>query len=437
MNYFIILPNQLFDLSFYNKNNNYIIYEHPQYFTKYNFNKKKLILHKASMELFYDNMKKNKYNVKYVSFNNKINYNDNNTYTIYDPVDNIKLPNNITILESPNFLCSKELLQKYRDKTDKFYFTNFYMYMKNELNILKNVKSKDKDNRKKLPKDIIVPKIDIIPNNLYINKAKKYIDKHFKNNYGNTDNFNYPICKKHTEKRLNLFIKERFNLFGNYEDFFDNNKDHHHLYHSVLSSSINIGLINPLDIINIIKKYKSKISINSYEGYIRQLFWREYQRYCHIYIDFTKLDYFNNNKNLTNKWYSGKLECEPVDYCIKKAFDTAYLHHIERLMVIGNYMNLFGIKPKEGFKWFMEFSIDSYEWVMYQNVLDMVFFVSGGKTMRKPYISSSNYILKMSYYSKKDNWTDKWDKLFHSFLKKNASKMKKFTYSYPIVKKYL
>ena len=85
----------------------------------------------------------------------------------------------------------------------------------------------------------------------------------------------------------------------------------------------------------------------------------------------------------------------------------------------------------------MEFSIDSYEWVMYQNVLDMVFFVSGGKTMRKPYISSSNYILKMSYYSKKDNWTDKWDKLFHSFLKKNATKMKKFTYSYPIVKKYL
>ena len=83
MNYFIILPNQLFDLSFYNKNNNYIIYEHPQYFTKYNFNKKKLILHKASMELFYDNMKKNKYNVKYVSFNNKINYNEN-MYSISD-----------------------------------------------------------------------------------------------------------------------------------------------------------------------------------------------------------------------------------------------------------------------------------------------------------------------------------------------------------------
>ena len=95
-----------------------------------------------------------------------------------------------------------------------------------------------------------------------------------------------------------LFIKERFNLFGDYEDFFDNNKDHNHLYHSVLSSSINIGLINPLDIIKIIKKYKSKISINSYEGYIRQLFWREYQRYCHIYIDFTKLDYFNNPDDL-------------------------------------------------------------------------------------------------------------------------------------------
>ena len=105
-------------------------------------------------------------------------------------------------------------------------------------------------------------------------------------------------------------------------------------------------------------------------------------------------------------------------------------------MVIGNFMNLYGIKPKEGFKWFMEFSIDSYEWVMFQNVLDMVFFVSGGKTMRKPYISSSNYILKMSYY-KKGDWSKKWDEMFHNFIKKNKLKMKKFTYSYPIVKKYL
>ena len=94
---------------------------------------------------------------------------------------------------------------------------------------------------------------------------------------------------------------------------------------------------------------------------------------------------------------------KPIDDLIHKAFDTAYLHHIERLMFVGNFMNLSEINPQQGFKWFMEFSIDSYEWVMYQNVYDMVFFATEGMTMRKPYISSSNYVLKMSSY-KKGEW---------------------------------
>ena len=101
-------------------------------------------------------------------------------------------------------------------------------------------------------------------------------------------------------------------------------------------------------------------------------------------------------------------------------------------MIIGNLMNLSGISPQQGFKWFMEFSIDSYLWVMHQNVYEMVFCISGGKTMRKPYISSSNYILKMSDY-KKDNWCQKWNKLFWKFIIKNHSKLQKFRYSMPYI----
>ena len=90
-------------------------------------------------------------------------------------------------------------------------------------------------------------------------------------------------------------------------------------------------------------------------------------------------------------------------------------------------MNISGILPEEGFKWFMEFSCDSYEWVMCQNVYDMVFFVSGGATMRRPYISSSNYILKMSDYIRGD-WCDKWDELYHSFIHNNKKELYKFRY---------
>ena len=192
----------------------------------------------------------------------------------------------------------------------------------------------------------------------------------------------------------------------------------------MLSSSINIGLIHPTELINSVVGFIDKYT-NSVEAFIRQLFWREYQRYCHIYINFINKNYFGNNKSLTTKWYEGTLEIEPVDNCIKKAFDTGYLHHIERLMIIGNYMNLSGIRPKEGFKWFMEFSCDSYEWVMCQNVLDMVFYSTSGKTTRRPYISSSNYVLKMSNY-KKGEWSLIWDKKYNDFVKTNKNKL-----SYP------
>ncbi len=180
-------------------------------------------------------------------------------------------------------------------------------------------------------------------------------------------------------------------------------------------------------------KNKSKIPLNSLEGYIRQLFWREYQRYCYIYVNF-KGNYFGNKKKLTRNWYTASTGIEPVDDCVKNAFDTGYLHHIERLMIIGNYMNLSEISPKEGYKWFMEFSCDSYDWVMSQNVLDMVFFVTGGVTMRRPYVSSSNYIIKMSNY-KKGEWSDIWDELYRKFMKRNKKKLWKFRYYFPGLKK--
>jgi deoxyribodipyrimidine photolyase-related protein len=96
-------------------------------------------------------------------------------------------------------------------------------------------------------------------------------------------------------------------------------------------------------------------------------------------------------------------------------------------MVIGNFMSLSGIDPREGHKWFMEFAIDSYLWVMHQNVYDMVFFVTGGKTMRRPYMSSSNYILTMSNF-KRGEWVQKWNNLYDSFLKNNKTKLWKFRY---------
>jgi deoxyribodipyrimidine photolyase-related protein len=148
-------------------------------------------------------------------------------------------------------------------------------------------------------------------------------------------------------------------------------------------------------------------------------------------------NYFGNRKKLNKNWYEWNTGIKPIDDCIIDGFNTGYLHHIERLMFVGNFMNFMVYHPKEGFKWFMEFSTDSYEWVMCQNVLDMVFFCTGGKTMRKPYATSSNYILKMSSYKYSENkdWVDKWNNLYTNFMKKNKNKLWKFRYHFPTLSK--
>jgi deoxyribodipyrimidine photolyase-related protein len=434
---FLILPNQLFDIKHFDKSFKYILWECPHFFTDYNYNKKKLLLHRATMKYQYDLMKKNGYNITYNEFNTKLP--NAEQYMLYYPInklDILKLPTNTIVYdkETPNLLLTREHITRYHNKTDKFFFNAFYMWSKKELNIIPNIKSQDKLNRQK-PKNIvcisqpyedIVVKKDILK---YIDDAKKYVEKHFKNNCGILDkanNFIYPITRSDSLKWLEHFILKKIKNYGNYQDFID--KNNNHLCHSLLSALINIGLINPSDIIIILEKERKTLDIpmNSYEGFIRQLFWREYQHLCYIYVDFSK-NYFGNNKLLTKEWYTGNTGIIPVDDSIREAFETGYLHHIKRLMVIGNYMNLCNIKPSEGFRWFMEFSCDSYEWVMYQNVYDMVFFTTGGKTMRRPYISSSNYILNMSNYSK-DNWCEIWNTKYRAFIAKNKKKLWKYRY---------
>lgn len=423
---FIILPHQLFHKKYLPKNiKKIILWEHPQYFTKYNFNKKKLILHRASMKHYYDYLKKNKYNIQYINFNKTPTY---KKATLFDPIDKIKIPNT-TLIESPNFLLTKENYDAYKKKKGNSYmFHWFYLWGKKIVDIIPNVKSKDKENRKKLPKDIDIPDMPKNSNKKYIQSAIKYVNKHFKNNYGDTENFLFPISHATAKKWLKDFIKKRFENFGKYQDAID--KENDFLFHSYLSTSINIGLLNPLEIIDEIRKVKG-IPMNSYEGYIRQLFWREYQRYCYMYFDFSNKNYFGNKKKITKEWYDGTTGIDPIDDCIKKGFHQGYLNHIQRLMIVGNFMNLSGMNPMDGFKWFMEFSCDSYEWVMYQNVLDMAFCVTGarqnGGTMAKPYISSSNYIIKMSNY-KKGDWSEKWDTLYHNFIKNNKKKLIPFKY---------
>jgi deoxyribodipyrimidine photolyase-related protein len=183
---------------------------------------------------------------------------------------------------------------------------------------------------------------------------------------------------------------------------------------------MNVGLISPVEVIETSLNYakNNNIPINSTEGFIRQIIgWREFIR--GIYITKGSYERTNNfwgfDRKLPSSFYNGTTGIEPFDDSVKKLSKTGYVHHIERLMIIGNFMLLCEIDPNEVYKWFMEFSIDSYDWVMVPNVYGMSQFADGGIMSTKPYISGSSYIIKMSDY-KKGDWSKIWDALFWNFI---------------------
>jgi deoxyribodipyrimidine photolyase-related protein len=296
----------------------------------------------------------------------------------------------------------------------------------------------------------------------YLNDAIKYIEKYWSDNLQplyikeekkslSPESILFPITHTTAEKWLISFCKNRLSSFGKYEDAIDA-IPRNILFHSAITPMLNIGLLTPEQVVETVTEYYKKhnnVGIANYEGFIRQIIgWREYQRYIYKYAGekMRGSNYFNNNGKLSNVWYNATTNIKPVDDAIRMAINDGYIHHILRLMVMGNIMNLIGIHPDEVYKWFMEFSLDSYDWVMVGNVYSMALWADGGLTMRKPYISSSAYILKMGNFDKtnlktkklsinnpetNDNlpWTTKWDILFHYFINRNSELLNKTYYA--------
>lgn len=444
-NLFILFPVHLFSDINNLKNKDVYLIEDPRYFTDFKYHRLKLAYHRATMKSYFDYLKSKKINVKYIDFNYNIKklyksfnkkYKNIETYDLGDNVLKnrlLKIIPSIQFTQTHNFLVNQKLLE---DNIDKFYngkrfnFMNFYKWQRIRLNILIDKNNKpignhwtfDKDNRKKLPDDVIIPKTNILINqdsNKYIEEAREYVMKNFKDNYGSLDNFIYPINFEQSKKWLDYFLKKKFITFGIYEDAVD--KDNNFLFHSVLSPMMNIGLLTDNEVINETLKYQGKVPINSFEGFIRQIIgWRNYVYSVYLLKgDTIKKSNFLKHKNKLNfkVMWEGKTGILPIDNVIKNIVEYGYCHHIERLMYIGNFLLLCTINPNNIYKWFMEWSIDGYDWVMILNVYCMSQYSSTILTTR-PYISSSNYILKMSNYKKAD-WCNIFDNLFYNFVNKH------------------
>jgi deoxyribodipyrimidine photolyase-related protein len=442
MKIFLILPIHLFEFNEYLKSMDKIyIIEDPFYFIN-NQHKQKLILHRSSMKYYYNKISKIYKNVSYIEYD-KINYDFllNNDVFMFDPIDKPIIKKlekyKINIIETPAFIETKKELDDYRNKyTNKknyYHDRSFYKWMRYKLKLLIDSSGKpiggkwsyDSENRNPFDKNYKEDKITTY-SNIYITEAVEYVNKHFKYNFGNTDNFYYPITHEETREHLRKFIKIKLNTFGKYQDAIS--KKVVFGSHSVLSPMLNIGLITPQIIINEVMNFYDDKNLINIEAFIRQLIgWRSYTRFMYIYHgdEMMKMNKFNHKNKVPKSWYNPTKNDGIINDMILKVQEYAYLHHIERLMIMGNISLLLRIDPNEIYKWFMICFIDSYEWVMVPNVYGMSqYSLTSISMMTRPYISSSNYIKKMSDYKADKNYSA-WDALYWYFIYSNIETLDK------------
>jgi len=449
----LIFPHQLFKTHPAVKNGRAVyLVEEYLFFHQYNFNKKKLVLHRASMQFYAGCLRQQGIDLNYIEATDKLcDIRKLIPYLAQKGITNIHFADvsdnwlqkrlnrgceelNIRLKKyrSPNWLNSAEEVTGYFDNRKTYFQTDFYTWQRKQRNILLEADGKpiggkwtyDTDNRLKFPKNGVVPLPEVPKENSFVNDAKIWVDEKFAGNYGNTGSpFGnlggyYPVTFEEAENWLNDFLKHRFKEFGLYEDAMVTNESF--LHHSVLTPMLNIGLLEPQQIINKALEVANDydIPLNSLEGFIRQIMgWREF---IHIVYERegtkqrTK-NYWGFTRKIPQTFWTGKTGIRPVDVVIKKVLATGYTHHIERLMVMGSFMQLCEFDPDCVYRWFMEMYVDACDWVMVPNVYGMTQFADGGLMVTKPYVSGSNYLLKMGDW-KKGPWQDIWDGLFWRFM---------------------
>ncbi len=444
----IIFPHQLFEQnSLITTCDTIYLVEEWLFFKQYYFHKQKICFHRASMKFYESYLQSKNIRVVYIDASDDLadvrklifhmktlgidyfEYMDTTDCWLEQRISKVCKEQNIEANKNSShlFLNTKEDITAYFSDKKRLFQTDFYKYQRQKRNILIEDHQKplggkwtyDDENRLKYPKGEIPPKVDhLLPNSFY-SEALVYTQTYFHNNYGilNTE-FIYPTTFDESKCWMQDFFRNRFSAFGAYEDAIL--EDESILNHSVLTPMLNVGLITPQFIIDEALLYAGnhKIPLNSLEGFIRQIIgWREFIRAVYELKgnEARTKNYWGFTKKIPPSFWNGTTGITPVDTTIKKVLETGYCHHIERLMVLGNFMLLCEFDPDEVYRWFMELFIDAYDWVMVPNVYGMSQFADGGQMSTKPYISGSNYLMKMSDY-KKGEWQTVWDGLFWRFM---------------------
>ncbi len=293
----------------------------------------------------------------------------------------------------------------------------------------------DEMNRNPLPHQFeLTPPPGFTPDKITLDVMKQVADS--EHGIGSAEGFDLAVTRKDAQKALDDFIASRLNDFGPYEDAMSTRESA--LYHSQLSPYVNIGLLEPLDMVQTAEAAyrQGHASLNSTEGFIRQVIgWREfmYWQYWHQMPELRTSNSWHGKRPMPMMFWDGKTEMNCINHVANRVLDSGYSNHIERLMIVCNFCLLAGVDPAEVAEWFLACYFDAYDWVVLPNVIGMGMNSDGGKTATKPYIASANYINKMSDYCGSCHYSHKqrigpnacpYNYLYWNFLIENEAKLR-------------
>lgn len=314
----------------------------------------------------------------------------------------------VEILPDDRFVCSKDQFYAWAQGRDRLLMENFYRDMRERTGLLMTDGKPeggqwnyDKDNRNGPDMFLDPPPVPGFPPDKITREVIALVEARFGNHFGSLDRFCWPVTAKQAGKALDRFIAERLPEFGTYQDAMKWGQDD--LFHSLLSTSINLGLLDPLEVCRRAEKaYRErKVPLNAAEGFIRQIIgWREYIRgmYWYDMPGLREANALGADRPLPEFYWTGETKMRCMADCVRSTRDNAHAHHIQRLMVLGNFALLAGVVPQELEDWFLVVYADAYEWVELPNVAAMALWADKGRLASKPYAASGNYINKMSDY---------------------------------------
>ncbi len=453
----LVFPHQLFEVHLSAPaGTHFVLVEDDLFFRQLRFHKQKLVLHRAGLRRLATRLRAAGYDVSTVETSAGTSSGERLTallrelaperITLHEPVDDwleqrteavcrdAGCPLEVgDVLDTPNFVTTTAQLREHfagvGRRGTRPRMQHFYSWQRQRLDVLVDGEqpvggrwSFDTENRKKLPRDVVPPPVSTPARHPEVQAAVEWVEEAFPDNPGDVHGFGWPTSHEEADAWLQQFLDERLATFGPYEDAISTRFPF--LFHGVLSASLNVGLLDPADVVHraLAAAADQQVELASIEGFVRQVIgWREYMRASYVLWGrrMRTRNALGHGRTLGEQWWRGDTGLAPVDLVVRRVLHRAWAHHIERLMVAGNAMCLLRVHPEAVYEWFMELFIDAYDWVMVPNVYAMSQFAAGDAITTKPYVSGSNYLRKMSDLPPGE-WTEVWDALFWQFVEDHS-----------------